>query len=869
MASPPETSRLHYDSIVAKMNRIPGDRTALECAAMASSPSDLPVAAVLPELLARLADGRNAVLRAPPGAGKTTLVPLALLDAPWLAGKVVMLEPRRLAARAAARRMAGLLGEEVGQTVGYRVRLDSRVGPQTRIEVVTDGIFTRLIQRDPSLAGIGAVLFDEIHERSLEVDLGLAFALEVQNALREDLRLVAMSATLDVARIARLLGDAPVVACEGRLHRVETRYLGAPQDGRLADAAVAAVRRALTEQSGDVLVFLPGAREIRRAASLLEDAGLPPDIGVHVLHGDLPQAQQDAAIRPAPPGRRKIVLATTIAETSLTIEGVTAVVDGGYARASRFDPASGMSRLVTVRVSQAAAEQRRGRAGRLAPGLCYRLWSEAAQHALVPQTTPEILEADLAPLALELARWGAPDAAGLAWLDPPPLAALSQARDLLLRLGAIDARGAITAHGRSMAELGLHPRLAHMAIRGEELGHGRLACWVAALLEERDLLRPSAGAPRDADLRLRLDLLAADEDDGRVDRAACRRVLQLAKQWARRLKPRPERPARADTAGALLALAYPDRIAQRRPGLSGQFRLSNGRGAMLPPEEPLAAADYLVAAELDGDRREARIFLAAPVDRAWLEAAFADQIETQEFVAWDRREQAVLARRQRRLGALVLEDERLDKPEAPAVRQALLDGIRDEGLSILPFDPACETLRARVAFLRRIEGDKAGWPDLSDAALLDRLAEWLGPYVDGISRRAQLRQIDLLAALEAQLDWQQRRRLDEGAPTHLTVPSGSRIALDYSGELPVLAVRLQEMFGQAETPTVYWGQVPVLVRLLSPAGRPAQVTRDLAGFWRTGYRAVRAELRGRYPKHFWPDDPLTAPATRRTRPQPR
>ncbi len=832
-------------------------------------PSDLPVGAVLPALLAALAGGRNAVLQAPPGAGKTTLVPLALLDAPWLDGKVVMLEPRRLAARATARRMASLLGEEAGQTVGYRVRLDSRVGPQTRIEVVTDGIFTRLIQRDPSLAGIGAVLFDEIHERSLEVDLGLALALEAQGALREDLRLVAMSATLDGARTARLLGDAPIVTCEGRLHLVETRYLGAPEDGRLADAAAAAARRALAEQGGDVLVFLPGAREIRRAASLLEHAGLPPDVGVHVLHGDLPQAAQDAALRPAPPGRRKIVLATTIAETSLTIEGVTAVVDGGYARASRFDPASGMSRLVTVRVSQAAAEQRRGRAGRLAPGVCYRLWTEAAQRALAPQTMPEILEADLAPLALELARWGSPDGAGLAWLDPPPPAALSQARDLLLRLGAIDARGAITAHGRGMAELGLHPRLAHMAIRGEEQGHGRLACRIAALLEERDILRRSAAAPRDADLRLRLDLLADTGDDGGVDRAARRRVLELARQWERRLKPRPERPAHADSAGALLALAYPDRIAQRRAGLAGQFRLSNGRGAVLPPEEPLAAADYLVAAELDGDRREARIFLAAPVEKAWLEEAFADQIETAAFVAWDRREQAVLARRQRRLGALVLQDERLDRPGPEAVRQALLDGIRDEGLSILPWDPACEKLRARVAFLRRIEGDEAGWPDLSDAALLHGLVEWLGPYVDGISRRGQLREIDLLAALEAQLDRQQRRRLDDGAPTHLTVPSGSRIALDYSGEIPVLAVRLQEMFGQAETPSVAWGRVSVLLQLLSPAGRPAQVTHDLAGFWRTGYRAVRADLRGRYPKHFWPDDPLAAPPTRRARPQPR
>lgn len=832
-----------------------------------TTPTQLPVAAVLPRLLAALEGGRNAVLQAPPGAGKTTLVPLALVEAPWLIGKIVMLEPRRLAARAAARRMASLLGEDVGQTVGYRVRLDSRVGPQTRVEVVTDGIFTRLIQGDPSLAGIGAVLFDEIHERSLEVDLGLALALEAQAALREDLHLVAMSATLDGARVARLLGDAPIVTSVGRIYPVETRYIGQPADGRLADAAAATARRALADQPGDVLVFLPGAREIRRAAALLDDVDMPADVVVHALYGDLPQEAQDAAIRPAPPGRRKIVLATTIAETSLTIEGVTAVVDGGYARVPRFDPASGMSRLVTVRVSQAAAEQRRGRAGRLAPGLCYRLWQEAEQRALSLQTAPEILETDLAPLALELARWGTADAAGLNWLDPPPVAALAQARDLLERLGALDRCGAITGHGRKMAALGLHPRLAHMVIRGDELGHGRLACRIAALLEERDIMR--RGGARDADLRIRLDLLADPKGGhGDADRAVCRRVLQLAGQWERRLKPGPESPAGADTAGSLLALAYPDRIGQRRAGGLGQFRLSNGRGAFLPADEPLAAADYVVAAQLDGDRREARIFLAAPIEEANLEELFAERIETAVFIAWDRRAQAVLARQQRRLAGLVLRDDRLDRPDPEAVRQALLDGIRDEGLAILPWDGPCENLRARVAFLRRVEGAEAGWPDLSDAALIDRLAEWLGPLLGGVSRRAQLRQLDLRTALESQLDWRQKRRLDEGAPTHLRVPSGSRIALDYAGDVPVLAVRLQEMFGQDRTPTVAWGRVPVLVQLLSPAGRPAQVTRDLAGFWKAGYREVRADLRGRYPKHFWPEDPLTAPPTRRVRPPP-
>lgn len=852
----------------------------------------LPIEPALPALLQALADGRNAVLQAPPGAGKTTRVPLALLDSPWLGdGRIIVLEPRRLAARAAARRMATLLGEEVGATVGYRVRLDSRVGAGTRIVVVTDGVFTRMIQDDPSLPGVGAVLFDEIHERSLEVDLGLALALEAQDALRGDLRLVAMSATLDGAALARLMGDAPIITSAGRAHPVETRYLGGAPAGRaagqrsagaappkLGDAAAAAVLQALDDAAGDALVFLPGAREIRRARQALEESGLPDGIDLHVLHGDAPQAEQEAAIRPASAGRRKVVLATAIAETSLTIEGVTAIVDSGYGRAPRFDPASGMSRLVTQRVSQASAEQRRGRAGRLGPGICYRLWSEAEQRALLPQTPPEILGADLAPLALELAQWGAADAAALRWLDAPPQAALAQARDLLQELGALDDGGAVTAHGRLMGSLGLHPRLAHMALRGRELGHGRLASRIAALLEERDILRPGgiAGGRREVDLRSRLALLAGADDaaisEAAADRGALRRVRQLAAQWERRLgfRAAPAAPEGPATAGLLLALAYPDRIAQRRPKSAGdgaiQFLLSSGRGASLPADDPLAAADYLVAAELDGDRREARIFLAAPIELADLEAVFAARLETAAFIAWDSRAQAVLARRQRRLGALALGDEALERPDPERVRAALLDGVRAEGLFILPWSEASQSLRARIAFLRRVEGDGAGWPDLSDAALLAGLETWLGPYLDGITRRSQLRGIDLAAVLEALLDWPLRRRLDEAAPTHLTVPSGSRIRLDYDqGEQPVLAVRLQEMFGCRTTPTLAGGRVPVLLHLLSPAGRPVQVTADLSSFWADGYRAVRADLRGRYPKHFWPEDPLTAPPTRRTR----
>ena len=841
-------------------------------------PSNLPIEPVLPALCAALAAGPNAVLQAPPGAGKTTRVPLALLDAAWLGdNRIVMLEPRRLAARAAARYMAALLREAVGETVGYRVRLDSRTGPRTRITVVTDGVFTRMIQDDASLPGIGAVLFDEIHERSLEVDLGLAFALESQGALRPDLRLLAMSATLDGAALARLMGGAPVISSAGRAFPVATRYLG-DSGGDPAGAAAAAVRRALAEDPGDILVFLPGAREIRRAWAALADGGLPAGVTLYTLHGELPAAEQDAALRPAPAGRRKVVLASGIAESSLTIEGVGVVVDAGLTRVPRFDPASGMSRLATIRVSQASAEQRRGRAGRLRPGVCYRLWPEAEQRALVAQTRPEILDADLAPLALELARWGAGDAAALPWLDPPPAAALAQARELLARLGAFDGGGAITGHGRRMAALGLHPRLAHMLLRGAELGHAGLACRIAALLEERDILRGgiAGGGARDVAMRLRLALRAAPARGATAGAAAAPaavgRVLQMAAQWQRRLERHAsqQRPAGPGTPGLLLALAYPDRIGQRRAGGAanglGQFRLSNGRGAVLPGEDPLAGVDYLVAAALDGERRDARIFLAAPVDASDLEAGFAGQIAATEFVAWDHREQAVQARRQRRLGALVLGDERLDRPDPEALMAALIDGIRSEGLAILPWGKAAQSWRARVAFLRRVEGAQAGWPDCSDAALAARLEDWLGSALDGITRRDQLRGLDLHAALQSLLDWSLRRRLEEAAPDHLTVPTGSRIALDYgAGEAPVLAVRLQEMFGCRATPSVAGGRVPVLLHLLSPAGRPVQVTRDLTSFWANGYPAVRADLRGRYPKHFWPEDPLGASPTRGTR----
>ena len=819
--------------------------------------SRLPVAEAVPRLAAALADAGAAVLEAPPGAGKTTLVPLLLLEELWLRGKrIVMLEPRRLAARAAARRMATMLGESVGETVGYRTRLDTKVGPHTRIEVVTEGILIRLLQDDPALEGVGLLIFDEFHERSLDGDLGLALALDARRALREDLRLLVMSATLDGAPVARLLGGAPEIASAGKMFPVPTRHLDRPPPERIEHVVAETVRRALREESGSLLVFLPGIREIRRVERRLAESGLGPEIRLAPLFGDLAQAEQDAAIAPAPAGTRKVVLATSIAETSLTIDGVRVVIDAGLMRRPRFDPRTGMTRLVTVRVSQAAAEQRRGRAGRLEPGICYRLWPEHEQALLQPFTPPEIFEADLAPLALELARWGVSDPAALPFLDPPPAAAYAQARTLLRELDALDAAGAITRHGRAMAAIGFHPRLAHMILKARERGHGALACDIAALLSERDIVKPGPAA-RDCDLRLRLELLH--------ERGAAATIRAQAAQWRRQLGLKNER-IDPQAAGAVVALAYPDRIAQRRGGAVGSFRLASGSGAELAATDPLASQEFLAAAELDGDPRSAKIFLAAPISRDEIEDLFAEHIERIDSIAWDRREQAVLARRQERLGALMLSDAALPDPPREAVRAALLTGLRELGLDALPWTPEARGFRERVAFLRRVEGTTSDWPDLSDAALMESLETWLAPYLEGLTRRSQLERLDLLAALKALLPWELQRKLDTLAPTHVTVPSGSRIPIDYgAGEVPVLAVRLQEMFGLAETPAVAGGRVPLLLHLLSPAGRPLQVTRDLHGFWSTSYRTVRAEMRGRYPKHPWPEDPLTEPPTRRAK----
>ncbi len=833
----------------------------------------LPIMAALPEVRAALRRSTALVLHAPPGAGKTTQTPLALLDEPWLAGQsILLLEPRRLAARAAAARMAEQLGEPVGATVGYRIRFEQRVSRQTRIEVLTEGLLTRRLQRDPSLDGVGLVIFDEFHERSLHADLALALCLDSQRGLREELRLLVMSATLDGAAVARLLGDAPIVSCDSRAYPVTRHYLAHDPEGLDLNRVTRSVLQALTEQRGDLLVFLPGGGEIRQVQRRLESEPLCAGLVLTPLYGDLPSEAQQRALQPDAEGRRKIVLATPIAETSLTIEGVSIVVDAGWSRVPRFDPRSGLTRLETVRISADAAEQRAGRAGRLGPGVCYRLWSEATQNRLRPQRIPEILEADLAPLALELAQWGIADPTRLSWLDAPPAGALAQARTLLTDLEALDDQSRITPTGQTLAELPTHPRLAHLLRCGAALGHCALAADLAALLEERDLLRgePACGS----DLTARLQALCAFRRDGRhgaqresADPAACARVEQAARRWRQILKvaasgqvaPEPNR------VGLLLALAYPDRVARRRANSADRYQLANGRGARLATGDPLMNSDWLAVAQLDAGVSEGRIWLAAPLDPADVTIHLASRVRTVAEIFWDERQSAVIARREQRLGALALRSAPLTDVEPQAWRQAMRTGVAQMGLSCLPWTPELQDWRARVLALRGWFPDQ-DWPDVSDAGLTEHLAEWLEPWLDGITRREHLARLDLAAALHNQLDPRQRQRLLELAPTHLTVPSGSRIRLHYPpGEAPTLAVKLQELFGWADTPRIAGGQIAVTLHLLSPAQRPIQVTQDLRGFWQRTYAEVKKELKGRYPKHPWPDDPWTALPTRRVK----
>ncbi|MEO6777916.1 MAG: ATP-dependent helicase HrpB [Gemmatimonadaceae bacterium] len=821
---------------------------------------------VMPAVRAALASGTSALLQAPTGAGKTTYVPLALLDEAWLGGsKIVMLEPRRLAVRAVTGRMAQMLGERVGDTVGYRVRRDTRVGPRTRIEVVTEGVLTRMLQSDPTLDGVGLAIFDEFHERSVHADLGLALALHSRSLVRPDLRILVMSATLDSARVATLLGDAPVIRSEGRAYTVDVIYQPRPELHTLPNAIATRVIAALAEDEGSILVFLPGGAEIRRVARLLEGR-VPTDVHVEQLYGDLSQAAQDAAIAPAPLGSRKVVLATPIAETSITIRGIGVVIDSGLARAPRFSPRSGMTRLETVRISQSSARQRAGRAGRTSAGRCYRMWPEHEQHHLAEHSSAEILQADLAPLALELAVAGITDAASLRWLDVPPSAAMAQGLELLTMLGALDDSGTVTSHGRAIAALAVHPRIAHMLIASMELGAGVLACDLAAILGERDFISGVQGTP-DADVELRLNALHSPQHSAgtpglMTDVARARRVATESAAMQRQLGVSQSGPSEA-AAGRLLAFAYPDRVGQARgSAANGRFVLRNGREATLTHAQGLSSADYIIAAELDGDARSARVFLAASIARAEVESQFADQICTERELAWDERTKTVRDRRRNRLGAIVLDESDTLAIASHETAAVLLAIIRRDGIAALPWSDDSTRVRQRIAFLRTRH---AGWPDVSDESLLESLEQWLAP---SLAMHTSLRDVshDLDAGLASMLSWQQRAELMRLAPTYYVTPAGSHVMIDYSDpHTPTAAVKLQEMFGTSETPTIDAGGVGLTLQLLSPARRAVQVTRDLAGFWRGSYFEVRKEMRGRYPKHAWPEDPLLATPTTRAK----
>ena len=809
----------------------------------------LPIHDVLEPLRAALADRPAAVLVAPPGAGKTTRAPLALLNAPWRGdGRILVLEPRRLAARAAARRMAFLTGGAVGGLVGYRMRMDRRVSRITRIEVITEGVFTAAILADPTLTGVAAVVFDEFHERSLEGDLGLALALDAQAGLRPDLRLLVMSATLDGARVAGLLGGAPVIESKGRLYPIETRYAPRAPHGRVEDDVAGAVRGALAAERGSILVFLPGQAEIRGVAHLLAGR-VAEDVDVVPLYGALGPAEQDRAIAPPLDGRRKVVLATAIAETSLTIEGVRIVIDSGLARAPVYEPGTGITRLVTRRASRAAADQRRGRAGRTGPGLCIRLWAEPQNAALRAFDQPEILEADLAPLVLALANWGVSDPLMLRWLDPPPRPAWNEAAALLRELGALDDAGRLTLEGRALARLSLPPRLAHMVRRGAAEGHSRLAGEIAVLLTERGL------GGDDPDLTVRLSAFRADSSP-RAEEAR-----RLAARWAREAGAEEGGEAQsAESAGLLLAAAYPDRIAMAR-GAPGRFVLANGRGAALDAAEPLAREAFLAVAELQGSAENPRILLAARLDRRDIEEHFADRIAETAVVEFDRQTGGVRARRQRRLGRLALAEEPIADAAPEEIAAALIEGVRSLGLASLDWRGAA-ALRERIGFLHRSLGPP--WPDVSDEALIASLEDWLGPYLAGKRRLSEIGPETLAEALRALTPRQARTDLEKLAPSYFEAPTGARHAIDYSDPNgPALAIRVQELFGLDRHPEA--GGRPLTLSLLSPAQRSIQVTRDLPAFWRGSWKEVRSALRGRYPKHEWPEDPIAARPTTRAK----
>ncbi|MGJ5021613.1 ATP-dependent helicase HrpB [Bradyrhizobium oligotrophicum] len=814
----------------------------------------LPIDAVLDELSGTLARSSTAVLVAPPGAGKTTRVPLALRDAPWVGtNKIIVLEPRRIAARASAERMAKSLGERAGETVGYRVRFGSKVSRATRIEVVTEGIFTRQILDDPELTGVAAVLFDEFHERSLDADLGLALARDAQQGLREDLRILVMSATLDGARVASLLGNAPVVESEGRAYPVETRYVGRKPDAPVERQMAETIAAALRADAGSVLAFLPGAAEIRRTQTMLAERVHDASVEIVPLFGALDSAVQDRAISPAPKGQRKVVLATSIAETSLTIEGVRIVVDSGLARVPRYEPDIGLTRLETVRASRAAVDQRRGRAGRTEPGVCYRLWDEPQTASLAAYTQPEILSADLSSLVLDLAQWGVSDPSTLSFLDPPPQPAWKEARDLLRELDALDANGRLTDEGRRLRALALPPRLARMIVDAADHGAAAQAADIAAILTERGLGGDSV------DLEVRLDQFRRD----RSPRAQSAR--DLARRWAQQVSSASARAGEADiSTGLMLAFAFPDRVARNRG--NGSFVLANGRGAAVDPASSLARVPYIAVGELTGTAANGRILLAAPLAIEDIERHFAAHIEAKDEISFDQNAMALRARRRRKLHAITMADAPVALTPSEETARIFAEGICAAGLDRLPWSKAARQWRDRVTFLRRAEGDS--WPDLSDAGLAERREDWLVPLLSDKTALKDISPGDVSDAVMALLPWDLRARLDREAPTHFEAPTGTMLAIDYEAEQgPTIAVRLQELFGLNVHPSIARGAVPLVVELLSPAQRPVQVTRDLPGFWRGSYAAVRTDLRGRYPRHPWPDDPAHAEPTRRAKPR--
>ena len=820
---------------------------------MRSFATPLPIDDALPRLVDTFARTNAAVLVAPPGAGKTTRVPLVLLDEPWAKDKkILLLEPRRLAARAAAARMAATLGEQVGDTVGLRVRFGSKISKRTRIEVITEGVFTRLVLDDPSLEGVAGVLFDEFHERSLDADLGLALAREVQEGLRDDLKVLVMSATLDGARVAALLGDAPVVTSEGRAFPVETRYLSRDPRDRIERPVADAVQRALRADPGSLLVFLPGAAEIRRTETLLKEQVRDSNVDIVTLFGALDARDQDRAISPAPAGRRKVVLATSIAETSLTIEGVRVVIDSGLSRVPRYEPDVGLTRLETVRVSRAAADQRRGRAGRTEPGVCYRLWDEPQTGSFDAYTRPEILSADLSTFVLDLAQWGAADASKLDFIDPPPQAAMTEAKTLLLELGAIDAQGRITDEGRKLRQLPLPPRLARMVVDAGGEGAGAEAAAIAAILTERGL------GGDDVDLRHRLDQFRRDRSRRAEDARA------MVKRWIDTLD-RSDKSVGLSTA-AILALAYPDRIAKNRGGGTGGFVLANGRGGQVEAASNLAREPFLVVAELTGAAASSRIVLAAAITLDEIEARFAGKIEDRDTVTFDVGSASLRARRSRRLGAMVLAEQVKQVTPNEETARILSDGIVSLGLDRLDWSKAALQFRTRVQSLRKAEGDE--WPDVSDEGLRRTAADWLEPLLVDKTARSQISAGELFDAVSNQVAWNLRRRLDAEAPTHFTAPTGTAVPIDYEAEQgPTVSIRVQELFGLTTHPSIAGGRVPLVIELLSPGHKAVQITRDLPGFWRGSYADVRSDLRGRYPRHPWPEDPTSAPPTRRAKPR--